>query len=236
MGSAQVALCNDMMKILFYSFLVLVATSPLSYVLMAGSSAPEQSTDGLELVEKTLHGQFYLNTRADWSRFTGVQLEKATVEFRKHWARDQKYRNGNRPTEENMGRIKSDLSELLDEIFRQELSKNNGFLMSDVSGENVMRITPRITNLNIYAPDRMRDHIGSSFADSKGSMTLELEIYDSVSGTPLARMTDNREDPQKGYMEWTTSGTNRRAARFMFIRWANKLNDVLMGAGIPIRD
>ena len=49
-------------------------------------------------------------------------------------------------------------------------------------------------------------------------------------------LVDNREDPQKGYMEWTTSGTNRRAARFMFIRWANKLNDVLMGAGIPIRD
>jgi len=93
-----------------------------------------------------------------------------------------------------------------------------------------MRITPRITNLNIYAPDRMRDHIGSSFADSKGNMTLELEIYDSVSGTLLARMVDSQEDRQKGYMEWATSGTNRRAARFMFIRWADKLREWLINA------
>ena len=227
---------NEMMKKLFFSFLIILTTSPLSCVAMAKSSAPEQSADGLELVNKNLHGEFYLDTGADWSRFTGIQLDKATVEFRKHWARDQKNRNGKRPTQENMGRIKSDLSELLDDVFRGELSTNDGFTMSEVSGENVMRITPRITNLNIYAPDRMRDYIGSSFTDSKGSMTLELEIYDSVSGTLLARMIDNREDPQKGYMEWTTSGTNRRAARFMFIRWANKLRDVLMEARLPPRN
>ena len=227
---------NEMMKKLLFSFLIILTTSPLSCVAMAESSAPEQSADGLELVKKNLHGEFYLDTGADWNRFTGIQLDKATVEFRKHWARDQKNRNGNRPTQENMGRIKSDLSELLDEVFRGELSTNDGFTMSEVSGENVMRITPRITNLNIYAPDRMRDHIGSSFADSKGSMTLELEIYDSVSGTLLARMVDSREDPQKGYMEWTISGTNRRAARFMFIRWADKLRDFLIEARLPPLD
>ena len=224
------------MKNLLFSFLIILTISPLSRVAVAESSAPEQSMDNLELVKKTLHGEFYLDTGADWNGLTGIQLEKATVEFRKHWARDQKNRNGNRPTEENMGRIKSDLSELLDEVFREELSTNNGFTMSDTSGENVMRITPRITNLNIYAPDRMRDHIGSSFTDSNGSMTLELEIYDSVSGTLLARMVDSREDPQKGYIEWTTSVSNRRAARFMFIRWADKLGDLLIEARFPPED
>ena len=225
-----------MMKHLFFSFLIFLVISPLSCVVMAEISAPEKSTDDLELVKKNLHGEFHLDTKADWNRFTGIQLEKATVEFRKHWARDQKYRSGNRPTEKNMGRIKSDLSELLDNVFREELSKNDGFTMSDVSGENVMRITPRITNLNIYAPDRMRDHIGSSYTDSNGSMTLELEIYDSVTGTLLARMVDSREDPQKGYIEWTTSVTNKRAARFMFIRWADKLRDLLIEARFPPED
>ena len=225
-----------MMKNLLFSFLIILTISPLSCVAVAESSAPEQSMDNLELVKKTLHGEFHLDTGADWNRLTGIQLEKATVEFRKHWARDQRNRNGNRPTEENMGRIKSDLSELLGEVFREELSTNDGFTMSDVSGENVMRITPRITNLNIYAPDRMRDHIGSSFTDSNGSMTLELEVYDSVSGTLLARMVDSREDPQKGYIEWTTSVTNRRAARFMFIRWADKLRDLLIEARFPPED
>jgi len=222
-----------MTKILFYSFLIILATTPLSCVLMAESSAPDKSTYDLDLVKKTQHGEVYIDAKVDWSRFTGIQLDKATVEFRKYWARDQRNRNGNQPTKENMGRIKSDLSELLDEVFREELPKNDAFTMSDTSGENVMRVTPKITNLNIYAPDRMRDYIGSSYADSKGSMTLELEIYDSVNGTLLARMVDSREDPQKGYMEWTTSVTNRRAARFMFIRWANKLRDFLIDARFP---
>ena len=191
---------------------------------MAKDSEPGQSTHGLELVKKTWRGELYMDTSADWSKFTKIQLEKATVQFRKNWVRDQKHRSGNLPTEENMGRIKSDLSELLDEVLRQELTTDGVYTMSETHGENVMRITPKIIDLNINAPDRMRDHIGSSFADSKGSMTLELEIHDSVSGNLLARMIDSQEDPQKGYLEWATTGTNLRAARFMFIRWAKKLH------------
>jgi hypothetical protein len=220
----------------FQSFLIIMAITLLSCAVMAETPEPEQSTDGLRLVKKDSHGELWVTTNADWNRFTQIKLERATVEFSKNWARDQKNRMGNRPTEENMDRIKSDLSELLDEVFRQELTADDGFVMSDASGENVMRITPRIVNLNINAPDRMRDHIGYSLADSKGSMTLELDIHDSVSGTLLAQMVDSRVDPQHGYMEWANSGTNRRAARFMFIRWAGKLYDLLEEARLSPQD
>lgn len=217
----------------FHSFLIIMAISLLSCAPMANTPEPGQPTDGLRLVNKNPHGELRVNTHADWSGFTHIRLEKATVEFRKNWARDQKNRMGNRPTEENMERIKSNLSELLDEVFRQELTADEGFTMSDGSGENVMHITPRIVNLDIIAPDRMRDYIGYSLADSKGSMTLELDIHDSVSGTLLAQMIDSRVDPQRGYIEWANSGTNRRAARFMFIRWADKLYDLLEEARLP---
>jgi hypothetical protein len=204
-----------------------MAITLLPCAVMAKNPEPGQSTDDLRLVKKSRHGELRVATNANWNSFTHIKLERATVEFSKNWARNQKNRMGNRPTEENMERIKSDLSELLDEVFRQELSADDGFTMSDGSGENVMRITPRIVDLNINAPDRMRDYIGYSLADSKGSMTLELDIHDSVNGTLLAQMVDSREDPQHGYMEWANSGTNRRAARFMFIRWAGKLYDLL---------
>lgn len=225
-----------MIKISFSYVLTMLAIVLMSNAALAKDLEPGQSVDGLKLVKKTIHGELLVNTSVDWNRFTEIQLERATVEFRKHWARDQKNRSGNRPTEKNMGRIKSDLSELLDEVFRDELPKNNAFTMSDKSGENVMRITPGITNLDIYAPDRMRNHIGSSFADSKGSMTLEIEIHDSVNGTLLARMIDSRSDPQKNYLEWATTGTNLRAARFMFIRWAIKLREWLIEAGAADQD
>ena len=226
----------SMMTRLFCSCLIALLIFLLSGTATAKESVPEHPTHGLELVKKTWRGEFHLDTSADWSKFTKIQLEKATVEFRKNWARDQRNRGGNRPTEENMGRIKSNLSELLDEVLRQELTTNNVYTMSDTRGENVMRITPKIIDLNINAPDRMRDHIGSSFADSKGSMTLELEIHDSVSGNLLARMLDSQVDPQKGYLEWTTTGTNLRAARFMFIRWAKRLNGWLTEARVTSPD
>ena len=225
-----------MAKQLFQSFLIIVAIALLPCAVIAKATVSEQATDDLPLVKKDRHGELRLKANADWNRFTHIRLEKATVEFRKHWARDQKNRMGNRPTEENMERIKSNLSELLDEVFRRELTADGRFTMSDNSGENVMRITPRIVDLNINAPDRMRDHIGYSLADSKGSMTLELDIHDSVNDTLLAQMVDSREDPQHGYMEWANSGTNRRAARFMFIRWAGKLNDLLQEVRLPPQD
>lgn len=211
-------------------FLISLILFLLTGPVLAKEPEPEQTTDGLELVTKKWRTEFYLDTSKDWSSFTMIQLEKATVEFRKHWVRDQKNRNNNRPTEKSISRIKSDLSELLDEVFRKELTADDTFVMSETVGEKVIRITPRIVDLDINAPDRMRDYIGYSLTDSKGHMTLELDIHDSVSGKLLARMIDTREDPQKGYFEWTTSGDNRRAARYIMIRWASDLREWLIEA------
>ena len=221
------------MRKLLCSFLITLAISLPSSPVVAEDKALEESSDGLELVTRKWRTKFYMDTGTDWSSFTKVQLEKATVEFRKHWVRDQKYRSHNRPTEKNLNRIKSDLSELLDEVFRQELTANDAFVMSETGGENALHITPRIVNLDIIAPDRMRDYIGYTLTDSKGHMTLELEIHDSVSGKLLARMTDTREDRQKGYFEWTTSGDNRRAARFILMRWSSDLREWLIEARNP---
>ena len=219
-----------MMRKLLCSFLITLAISLPSSPVMAEDKALEEPSDGLELVTNKWRTKFYLDTSTDWSSFTKVQLEKATVEFRKHWVRDQKYRSHNRPTEKDLNRIKSDLSKLFDEVFRQELSENDTFVMSETGGENVMRITPRIVDLDIIAPDRMRDYIGYTLTDSKGRMTLELEIHDSVSGKLLARMIDAREDPQQDYWERTTSVDNKRAARFILIRWSSDLRERLIEA------
>ena len=214
----------------FHLVLTALTLSLMSPALVAGGSNSNLSEEGMELVNKTRHGEVQVRPDANWGNYTQILLEPATVEFRKNWARDQKNRNGNRPTEAGMNRIKSDLTELVDEVFRQELTKDNAYTIWMSRAENVLLITPRIVNLDVVAPDRMRDHIGYSLTDSQGSMTLELDIYDSVSGTLLARMTDSRMDPHKGYMEWTTTVTNQRAARFMLIRWAVKLREWLLDA------
>ena len=77
----------------------------------------------------------------------------------------------------------------------------------------------------MIAPDRARDHIGSAFADTQARMTVLLDIYSAADGELLASTRHWLEDPYKGYMEWTTTPTNRRATRLMLERWASDLGD-----------
>lgn len=195
----------------------------LSLSVQAGTDSAEISGSNLEIVEQGRGGEILADSSVDWNRYSKVQLERATVEFRKNWVRDQRQRYGNVIQEKDEQRIKSGLADLLDEVLSQELTEEGVYSMSGESGPDVMRFTPRIVKLDIVAPDRVRNHIGYSLTDSQGSMTLELEIHDSVSGALLATTRHHQVDPYKGYMEWTTSGTNRRSARLMLLRWASGL-------------
>ena len=86
-----------------------------------------------------------------------------------------------------------------------------------------MLFKPRIVDLDVYAPDRVRNYIGESLADSKGRMQVELDIHDSVSGRLLATSWQRREDPYEGRMERANSVTNRQAFRLMLQRWTDWL-------------
>ena len=58
-------------------------------------------------------------------------------------------------------------------------------------------------------------------------MTLKLEMYDSVTGDLIATTSDRREAPRRGYMQWTTSVSNRAEAKRMLQRWAVDLREGL---------
>jgi hypothetical protein len=54
-------------------------------------------------------------------------------------------------------------------------------------------------------------------------MKLVVELYDSVSNEILARAIDQRRARNVGNLRWTTSATNREAARKILRRWAGLL-------------
>ncbi len=212
------------------SRLVIGIALALPAITAAEADLQDLPEDGLELVEKNRRGEIHVAPGVDFNVYSKIHLEKASVAFRKDWARDQTQRSGNRVTKEDMERIKTELSDLLHDVFSKELSGKGDYIILEESGNDVMRITPHIVNLDIYAPDRMREHIGYSLTDSSGQLTLNLEIHDSVSGALLATSSDRREDRHTGYLEWTTEGANRRAARFMLERSAISLRKWLAEA------
>lgn len=206
---------------------MLLTLTALSTVSISGFAKPETPAvlpDGMELVEKDSRGEIYADPGVDWNVYTKIQLDKATVAFRKYWQRDQnRYPSTFKIKTSDMEKIKIELSELFNEVFTEELTHKNDFQMVTESGENVMRISPQIVDLDINAPDRPTAGIQRAYTNQAGRMTLKLEIYDSVTGDLIATASDRRESPNQGYMQWTNSVSNRADARRILQIWARDL-------------
>ena len=207
-------------KALLLSFILISAVGPV----MAKDDAPEVSIEGLELVEKNRRGEIYADPDIDWSLYTQVVLDPATVAFRRNWQRDQNRYHSFKVNAKDMEKIKTSLSELFDDVFTKELGENGGYTIADQAGDDVMRIKPAIIDLDVHAPDTMSSPGRTTqFTESVGKMTLKLEIYDSVTGGLIAILSDRREAPRRGYMQWTSSVNNRAEAQRMLQRWAKDL-------------
>ena len=193
---------------------VILLSTPYVYAEEAGDEPV--STAGMELVTKDKRGSIYADPGVDWSVYKRIVLDDATVAFRKNWQRDQNRNRATRVTTQQMEDIKQGMSELFSEVFTEELSTKGGYEIVESSDEDVLRITPRIVDLDIYAPETTwSGGVNRSYTDSSGKMTLKLEIYDSVTGDLISVASDEQVSPYRGYMQWTTGVSNRSDARRM---------------------
>lgn len=205
--------------------------NPALILLLAACAAPVPEPDpGFEVVAYDRHSEFQVATGTDLSAYSKVRLEPATVEFRDNWVEDQRRDYDNIIRENDQERIKTGMSDLVADVLTRELS-GQGYTVVTESGADVMLFKPRIVDLDVYAPDRVKDYIGVSLADSKGRMTIELDIHDSESSRLLATSRQSRDDPQDGRLERANTVTNRNAARLMLMRWTDWLFESLDHAG-----
>ncbi len=216
---------NLLLQRVFKPLLLLAfINSGVAVTALADEPAADQvSTDGLTLVEKDSRGEIYTDPDVDWSVYTEIRLEDASVAFRRNWQRDQNRTDPFKVKTKDMEEIKADLSEQFREVFTEELTANGGYTMVDASGPNVLTIKPAIVDLDIAAPDTMSANRTMQYTESSGKMTLKLELFDSVTGDLLATASDRREAPRRGYLQWTTSVTNRADANRILRQWAEGL-------------
>lgn len=215
---------NMAMRFIFCGVSALLLTSTAS---VFAETAQDELVDGLMLVEKDKRGAIYAAPDVDWSVYRKVILEDADVAFRKDWLRDQNRSRrslSNRVTSSDMDKIRDGMTSLFAEIFVSELSENGGWELVDEAAEDVLRIKPYIVDLDIYAPDVRSSTYSRSYTDSAGKMTLKIELFDSETGDLLARASDRKEARYRGYMEWTTSISNKSEASMILREWAQALN------------
>lgn len=210
---------------------LLVIILLLSIVTVAAAAEkqepPQVTEDGLHLVPDSKLALVYVDPEADLASYSKVHLVEATVAFKKNWARDQRRSASRRISNSDIEKIKASLAAEFYTVFKTELEEH-GYELTDIAADDVMIVRPAIVNLDVTAPDLPTASRSRSYTTSAGEMTLYLELSDSVTGDIFAKAMDRRVDKASGsFYTWTSSATNRVAARRILRGWATILRKAL---------
>jgi hypothetical protein len=201
--------------------LVAMAISPS----WAKKNLPPVNDEGMELVKNSELATVYADPGADLSIYNRVMLLDATVAFKKNWKRDQNRGYSLRVKDRDMVKIQEEVAELFREVMIKELV-DGGYQMADEAGEDVLLVLPAIVDLDVHAPDIKSSSRTNSYSESAGEMTLNVELFDSITNDKIAKATDRKRDNHY-QMRWRTSVSNRSDARRMMTGWAKALRSAL---------
>lgn len=189
----------------------------------AKGEPPAVTVDGLHLVEGTEMARVYAKPGADLSGYRRIYLVSPQVAFAEDWQRQQNRVPGQTITKDDMQRIKTGLARLFMETFKQELQGKGGYEIVEETGEDVLVVRPAIVHLNIFAPYSPRNRNDRSAMASVGSMTLYMELLDSVTGDKLVMTIDNKYDRSMTSTFRSNKDRNETAARELLGEWAELL-------------
>ena len=204
--------------------LLLSLTVTSSSVAAADSSS--SPFPGLELVDSKNVDRLYRRPDLDVSAYGKILIGEPVVEFSKNWNPRNYGTYGLSAAQ--LKKIRVDLADLAKATFVKVLGAG-GYEVVTEAGDGVLEIIPSIVNLYINAPDTMTAGRSKTYAMDAGSMTLALQVSDSVTGTLLAVVYDHKRD-SSGRMQWATSASNRAAASRTLTGWAEQLKRELDAA------
>lgn len=191
-------------------------------------TAPEVSHDGLQLVHDTKFSAVYKKPNVDISVYKKFGVTDCQVAFRKNWLRDQNSNRmslTNKVSQKDVDHIKTKLSELCTEKFKESLQQAPAYDLVDQfhRGEEVLILRPNIIDLDVNAPDVNTMAMQRTYTTSAGEMTLFLELLDATTEEVLFRIIDRREDRDDSYMTWSNSVTNNAEASRILNSWTSQL-------------
>ena len=195
---------------------------------------PPVSEEGLKRVENTRVDALYVDPHADFSEFKRFAIADVDVSFRRNWLRDQnqtRTQPGHRVSQQDANKIRAAVADSFKLIFTEELEKAGYTVVDPATAENgpndLLLLHPDILDLDVTAPDITSPGRTRTYTACGCSMTLSLELFDAMSGSLLARITDRKKAPDQRPMRITNSVTNKADADRIMRRWAKMLVDKL---------
>jgi hypothetical protein len=172
------------------AFLILSIVSLGGQALAAPVAAPVRD-DGLVSVQAGDLDRAYVRPNANLGGYRKVLIEPVQVEFSRDWlsyVNDPRYVA--RLSDDDVRTIRNDTTANVVGIVADAF-KARGYEIATAPGPDVLRVSPRVTELYVNAPNVFPPGITHAFARDAGEATLILEARDSASGSLLAVMSEH---------------------------------------------
>lgn len=200
---------------------------PVNPVFAKEAQAPEVSHDGLHRVHNAKVALLYEKPDLDLSGYNKLLALDCYVAFQKNWRRDIERNTMTMPiTKREMDGIKKRVANTFRKEFAKDIGKA-GYPTVTEAAHDVVIVRPALINLYVAAPDLMRPGMTDVYVDSRGAVTLILELYDSLSGEILLRAVDREVDRQVGMGIPASRVTNVAFERDLVAHWAKLLGKAL---------
>jgi len=212
-------------------FAVACATALLTGATVAaaqtGRSGASSDWEGLVQVKSQRFDTVYLLPGADFRGYTKVMLDPTQVAFSKNWMKDI-----NQPPLDLSRRINAEDAQQIAEQARTGFGdifanafKDAGYEIAGAPAPNVLRLSPRIVNMYINAPESLTTSLRTRvYTVDAGEATLVLEVRDSTTGALLGRAVDRRTAGDRGNfrsnINITSTVSNRSDFGGLFDVWA----------------
>lgn len=194
------------------------------------SEGADVTFDGLREVRNSSADVAWAVPGLDLSGYTKIKLEGAGIEYRPggETGRTMRARSGGGPyevTEEQKERMQA----LVQEVFREELSRSERFTIVDEVGPDVLLVRGAILDVVSYVPQDAMGRV-DVYLSTVGEATLVVELRDSITNAILARGIDRRAaENNSSFVMESNRVTNSAEIRRVVRQWGRSLREGLEG-------
>ena len=222
------------MNICNYCAVVLAAALMTGASVAAAEADRDAASAGREALVKAKSKRFdtlYLLPGADFRGYTKVMLDPARVAFAEDWRRDINQTRDlmRRTTTEEADEIGEQASTGFGGVFAS-VFRNAGYEVVTAPGADVLRLSPRVVNFFMTAPENLTTSPRTRvYASDAGEATLVLEFHDSTTGALLGRAVDRSTAGDRGNFgdrarlrirNQISTVSNRADFEVLFATWA----------------
>ncbi len=159
---------------------------------------------------------------AKLANYKRVILDPVEVEFKEGWQQRNPGVNA-----DDVTRIRSQAGAAFREIFGFALSANGGYPLTMQPAADVLRVSTRISDLEIAKSPADAATQRPSYVVSSADLVLLMDLRDSTSDTLVVRAMDRGTGRAAGDMHITDSVENSSEARRALETWAQLLREAL---------